>query len=61
VTLRGAGCFFLLQEMTGSGSESQLFGEFLPDCEAIGTPGPNPGDGGPYVIQLFRDPSSSDS
>jgi hypothetical protein len=61
VTLRGAGCFFLLQEMTGSGSRSQLFGEFLPDCEAIGTPGPNPGDGGPYVIQLFRDPSSSDS
>lgn len=61
VTLRGAGCFFLLQKMTGGGSESQLFGEFLPDCEAIGTPGPNPGTGGPYVIQLFRDPSSSDS
>jgi hypothetical protein len=61
VKLRGAGCFFLLQKMAGSGSESQLFGEFLPDCKAIGTPGPDPGSGGPYVIQLFRDPNSSDS
>ena len=61
ITLRGAACFFLLQNMSSSGTESQLIGEFLPDCAAIGAPGPNPGTGGPYVIQLFRDPSSSDS
>ncbi len=59
--LRGAACFFLLQKMTSRGSVSELIGEFLPDCEATGAPGPNPGVGGPYVIQLFRDPSSSDS
>lgn len=61
IELRGAGCFFLLQKMGSGGKDSELIGEFLPDCEAIGTPGPNPGTGGPYVIQLFRDPSSSDS
>lgn len=60
IEIRGAGCFFLLQKMGSGGKESQLIGEFLPDCEAIGTPGPDPGSG-PYVIQLFRDPSSSDS
>lgn len=59
--LRGAACFFLLQRMNSSGTVSELIGEFLSNCEATGTPGPNPGDGGPYVIQLFRDPSSSDS
>lgn len=57
----GAGCFFLLQKMTGGAKDSTLLGEFLPDCEAAGRPGPNPGTGGPYVIQLFRDSSSRDS
>jgi hypothetical protein len=61
IELRGAGCFFLLQKMGSGGKESQLIGEFLSDCAAIGTPGPDPGSGGPYVIQLFRDQSSSDS
>lgn len=57
----GAGCFFLLQKMKSGAKESTLLGEFLPDCEAAGRPGPNPGTGGPYVIQLFRDSSSRDS
>lgn len=59
--IRGAGCFFLQQQMTGGASESQLIGEFLPDCEAAGRPGPGPGTGGPYVIQVFRDFTSRDS
>lgn len=61
VRIRGAGCFFLLQKMGSGGSESDLFAEFIPNCEAAGRPGPNPGSGGPYVIQMFRDPSSKDS
>jgi hypothetical protein len=61
VRIRGAGCFFLLQKMGSGGSESDLIAEFIPNCEAAGRPGPNPGGGGPYVIQLFRDPSSKDS
>ena len=57
----GAGCFFLLQKMASGAKESTLIGEYLPDCEAAGRPGPNPGTGGPYVIQLFRDAASRDS
>jgi hypothetical protein len=57
----GAGCFFLLQKMASGAKESTLLGEFIPDCEAAGRPGPNPGTGGPYVIQLFRDFSGRDS
>lgn len=57
----GFGCFFLLQKKVGGGSISEIFAEFLQDCEAGGRPGPQPGTGGPYVIQLFRDPLSRDS
>lgn len=57
----GAGCFFLSQRMTDGGGESTLFGEFLTDCEAAGRPGSGGGTGGPYVIQLLRDPGSNDS
>lgn len=57
----GAGCFFLPQRMADGSSDSTLFGEFLQDCEAAGRPGSGGGTGGPYVIQLFRDPGSSDS
>lgn len=61
VRIRGAGCFFLIQKMSSGGSESDLIAEFIPNCEAAGRPGPNPGGGGPYVIQMFRDPTSKDS
>jgi hypothetical protein len=57
----GAGCFFLLQRMASGAKVSTLLGEFIPDCKAAGRPGITPGDGGPYVIQLFRDPLSKDS
>jgi hypothetical protein len=57
----GFGCFFLLQKVDRGGSTSEIFVEFIQDCEAGGRPGPNPGTGGPYVIQLFRDSSSRDS
>lgn len=61
VKLRGIGCFFLLQRMSAGGNEPALIAEFIENCEAAGRPGPNPGTGGPYVIQLLRDPASKDS
>lgn len=61
VPIRGAGCFFLLQRMSSGGNNPELIAEFIENCEAAGRPGPNPGSGGPYVIQLFRDPASKDS
>jgi hypothetical protein len=57
----GFGCFFILQKVIGGGSTSEIFAEFLRDCEAGGRPGPQPGTSGPYVIQLFRDSLSRDS
>jgi hypothetical protein len=62
VPLLGFGCFFLLQEAQQKGNESQIFGQFIEDCRAGGMPGPAPTSvPGPYIIQLYRDFSSSDS
>jgi hypothetical protein len=57
----GYGCFFLLQPVVhGSGGDSWIFGEFIDECEASGSPGPTPGQG-PYKIVLHDDPDSDDS
>ncbi|MEX2124732.1 MAG: Tad domain-containing protein [Woeseia sp.] len=57
----GFACFFMLQPILG-GPDKEIFGQFVTDCVAGGTPGPNPGSGpGPYVIQLYKDPDSNDS
>ncbi len=62
VPLLGFGCFFLLQEAQQQGNESHIYGQFLEDCRAGGTPGPDPTSvPGPYVIQLYRDFASGDS
>lgn len=62
VPLLGFGCFFLLQEAQQRGNESYVYGEFVEDCRAGGMPGPSPTTvPGPYVIQLYRDPDSTDS
>jgi len=66
IPLLGFGCYFLLQEIaTGGphfGTESQVFGQFLDDCNIGGVPGAEPNDdAGPYRIQLYRDYSSTDS
>ena len=58
----GVGCFFLLQEASGTGNNANIFGEFVADCQAGGTPGPAPSNiAGPYVIQLYRNFNSGDS
>lgn len=58
-TIKGFGCFFLLQQVDQS--QANIFGEFIEECEAGGRPGSQPGTGGPYIIQLYRDPASADS
>ena len=62
VPLLGFGCYFLLQEV-GKGSEgSKIFGQFIKSCNTGGVPGAAPGDTpGPYIIQLYKDPGSTDS
>lgn len=62
VPVIGFACFFLLQEETQKGTSSYILGEFEGDCTVDGTPGPAPTTGpGPYIIQLYHDPSSGDS
>ena len=62
VPVIGFACFFLLQEETQKGNSSYILGEFEGDCTVDGTPGPAPTTGpGPYIIQLYHDPSSGDS
>lgn len=59
--VEGFACFFMLQKI-GGGTDKNIFGQFVDNCLAGGTAGPNPGDGpGPYVIQLYKDPDSGDS
>ena len=58
----GFGCYFLLQEAVQKGNESHVYGQFVRDCNAGGVPGPAPVNSpGLYIIQLYRDPNSTDS
>jgi len=62
VPVLGFGCFFLLQKALQKGNESQVYGQFIEDCNAGGLPGPAPIDGpGLYIIQLYKDPDSPDA
>jgi hypothetical protein len=57
----GFACYFMLQPI-GGGTDKNIFGQFVKGCLAGGVSGINPGDGtGPYVIQLYKDPDSTDS
>jgi hypothetical protein len=65
VTVRGFGCFFLLDKPKQKGSDGYLLGQFISGCDARGVPdnggGGEPADFGPYRIQLYHDPASGDS
>lgn len=62
VSLLGFTCFFLLQPAQQQGNDSFVYGQFIDDCAANGTPGPDPVAGsGPAIIQLYDDPASNDS
>jgi len=58
----GLGCYFMLQEVKQSGTEAEVYGQFIEDCEASGNVGPNPVETeGPTKIQLYKDADSGDS
>lgn len=51
----GFGCFFILQTVAQQGTEAQIFGQFIRECEGDNVPGPNPvNDVGPQIIQLYK-------
>jgi Flp pilus assembly protein TadG len=62
----GLGCFFLLQPAEQHGNKNYVYGEYIGECGADGTPGPEPDPdpvSGPgiYKIVLHNDPLSEDS
>jgi hypothetical protein len=62
----GFGCFYLIQKVVQKGNENFVYGEFIGQCAADGTPGPEPepdpvGGPGIYKIVLHNDPLSPDS
>lgn len=62
VPVLGFACFYLVQPVTHQGNTNYVIGQFVGNCDTNGTPGPNPVTGpGPYIIQLYHDPSSGDS
>lgn len=58
--VKGFGSFFLLQPVEQKGNEGYIFGEYLGEGPASGTPGPT-GGYGVYKIVLHNDPDSPDS
>lgn len=63
IPLVGYACFFLLQQVIQNGSIDYVLGQYIGgSCDGSGVPGSSPNTGpGPYIIQLYRDPNSSDS
>ena len=55
VPVLGFGCYFVVQPMSGGGTEAQIFGQFVKECEGDNVPGPSPeNDSGPQIIQLYK-------
>lgn len=55
VPVLGFGCYFVVQPMNGGGTEAQIFGQFVQECEGDNVPGPTPmNDSGPNIIQLYK-------
>ncbi|TBW09598.1 pilus assembly protein [Azotobacter chroococcum subsp. isscasi] len=55
VPVLGFGCFFLVQPGVHAGSDAQIFGQFVKECEGDGVAGPTPAtDAGPQIIQLYK-------
>ncbi len=59
----GIGCFFITQQVSNKGNESEIFGQFLEDCTVKNaSTGVDPSDTiGPYKIQLYKDPLRGES
>ncbi|RMH86341.1 pilus assembly protein [Pseudomonas sp. AOB-7] len=55
VPVLGFGCFYLLQTVRQQGTEAQVFGQFIKECEGDGYAGATPADDvGPNIIQLYK-------
>jgi hypothetical protein len=60
VPVLGLACMFMLQDVDPVAG--QVFVEVISNCEVNGTPGPVPNNGpGPYSIQLYHSPFSTQS
>jgi hypothetical protein len=55
VPVLGFGCYFVVQPMSNGGTESQIFGQFVKECEGDNVASPSPStDSGPQIIQLYK-------
>jgi hypothetical protein len=55
IPVLGFGCYFVVQPMSGGGGDSQIFGQFVKECEGDNVAGPSPSTStGPQIIQLYK-------
>jgi Flp pilus assembly protein TadG len=55
IPVLGFGCYFVVQPMNGGGGDSQIFGQFVKECEGDNVAGPSPStSSGPQIIQLYK-------
>ena len=55
IPVLGFGCYFVVQPMDKGGTNSQIFGQFVKECEGDNVAGPSPStDSGPQIIQLYK-------
>ncbi|WLG43598.1 TadE/TadG family type IV pilus assembly protein [Pseudomonas sp. FP1740] len=55
IPVLGFGCYFVVQPMSSGGTQAQIFGQFVKECEGDNVTGPSPStDSGPQIIQLYK-------
>jgi Flp pilus assembly protein TadG len=55
IPVLGFGCYFVVQPMSSGGTQAQIFGQFVKECEGDNVAGPSPStDSGPQIIQLYK-------
>lgn len=55
IPVLGFGCYFVVQPMSGGGTDAQIFGQFVKTCEGDNVAGPSPStSSGPQIIQLYK-------
>lgn len=55
IPVLGFGCYFVVQPMSGGGTDAEIFGQFVQECEGDNVAGPTPStDSGPQIIQLYK-------
>ncbi|MNF49740.1 hypothetical protein D3C84_310210 [compost metagenome] len=55
IPVLGFGCYFVVQPVDDGGKDSEIFGQFVQECEGDSVAGPEPStDSGPQIIQLYK-------